>query len=99
HERKTIRLNLLKSQSLDLQSTISVSTPAAARCGNISRSLSAPCGRPLQVINASRFLIDEEQSGERSYSLQVGYGALILHVAGVERAGRLKQNECVSSSV
>ena len=31
--------------------------------------------------------------GSRSYLLQVSYGALILHVAGVERASRLKQND------
>src|SRR5579864_7239293 len=72
---------------------ISVSTPDAARYGSIRRSLSAPCGRPLQVISARRFFIDEEVSGGRSYFLQVGYRALILHIAGVERAGRLKQDD------
>src|SRR5438309_8682103 len=75
------------------QSTSCVSMPAAARCGSISRSLSAPCGRPLHVISASRFFMTEERCGGRSYFLQVGYRALILHIPSVERCGRLKQDD------
>src|SRR5579864_3414670 len=88
-----MRSNWLKSQLVDLQSTNCVPMPAAARCGSIRRSLSAPCGRPLQVISARRFFIDEEESDGCSYFLQIGYGALILHIAGVERTGRLKQDD------
>src|SRR5882724_6071874 len=71
---------------------ICVSTPAAARYGSSSRSLSAPSGRPLHVISASRFFIDEGEA-VRSYSLQVRYRALILHIARVQRGSRLKQDD------
>src|ERR1041385_3504404 len=75
------------------QSTNSQTIPSEARYGSISRSLSAPWGTPLYVISARCFFMRNEGCYGRSYSLQVGHGALVLHVAGVERARRLKQDD------